>query len=220
MRTKLRILIVDDHHLMIEGYKSILSYHFKYIFEITAANNCEEAYIIITNSNINHFDFVFLDWALPPYKDENINNGGDLVFYLKKHIPECKIIILTSHSDAFTLYSILKEINPAALLVKSDFTSEDLLLAFDNVINDKIYYSAAVKKSVKVLNSREIYLDHYNRQIIILLSKGIKTKNLPDYLPLSISAIDKRKSIIKDYFLIDRGSDEDIVGEARKQGYI
>lgn len=63
-------------------------------------------------------------------------------------------------------------------------------------------------------------LDSYNRQIIMLLSQGIQTKNLPDYLHLSKSAIDKRKVVIKEFFDIEKGNDEDILREARKQGFI
>ena len=63
-------------------------------------------------------------------------------------------------------------------------------------------------------------MDNYNRQIIILLSQGVKTKNLPDLLYLSKSAIDKRKAIIKQLLGIDKGNDEDILKEARKQGLI
>lgn len=54
----------------------------------------------------------------------------------------------------------------------------------------------------------------------MLLSQGIQTKNLPDYLNLSKSAIDKRKVIIKEFFDIEKGNDEDILREARKQGFI
>jgi hypothetical protein len=39
-------------------------------------------------------------------------------------------------------------------------------------------------------------------------------------LNLSISAINKRKAILKQIFGIDKGTDEDILKEARKQGYI
>jgi two-component system, NarL family, response regulator NreC len=39
-------------------------------------------------------------------------------------------------------------------------------------------------------------------------------------LHLSNSAVEKRKVIIKEYFGIDKGTDEDIIREARKQGLI
>jgi len=63
-------------------------------------------------------------------------------------------------------------------------------------------------------------MDNYNRQILLLLSQGVKTKSIPDLLNLSISAINKRKAILKQIFGIDKGTDEDILKEARKQGYL
>jgi two-component system response regulator NreC len=220
VKAKLSILIIDDHHLMIEGYKSILSYHLKYAFELTTANTCEDAYNFITQNNPNHFDVIFLDWILPSFEKHNVNNGGDLVKPIRKYFPKAKIVVLTSHVDAFTLYNIVKEIAPSGILVKSDVNATEFLSALDCILDENVYYSQTVKQSIKTLNAREIYLDHYNRQIILLLSKGIKTRNLPDYLPLSISAVDKRKSIIKDFFLISKGNDEDILREARKIGLI
>ena len=214
------ILIVDDHYLMVEGYKSILQYNTSGIeINITTAYNCEEAFHIITNSK-TQFDLVFLDLNLPPFPQEQILNGADLGYLVMKHQRESKIVILTSHSEAFILYNIVKKINPSGLLVKSDFTAEEFLGAFDCIINDGIYYSSTVKQSMREISSKDSYLDNLNRQIISLLSQGIKTKNLPEYLPLSMSAIDKRKAQIKDYFGIESGNDEDIIREARKVNYI
>ncbi len=219
MSQQLNILIVDDHHMIIEGYKSILALNQSYEMVITAANNCEEAYQQITKFP-SKFDLIFLDWILPAYEAESISNGGDLALIIKKCSPNVKTIILTSHADAFTLYDIVKKINPSGLLVKSDFRAEDFLTVINLVLNGETYYSSTVKQGIKEINSRNTYLDNYNRQIITLLSKGIKTKNLPQYLPLSVSAIDKRKAQIKDYFLIEKGSDEDIIREAKRFGLI
>ena len=64
-----KILIIDDHHPIIEGYKTILAYNSSgYVFSTVSAYNAEMAYNIITNSNeIKPFDFVFLDLTLPPF---------------------------------------------------------------------------------------------------------------------------------------------------------
>jgi len=220
--THINILIVDDHHLMIEGYKSILSYNKSEIeVHITTANNCEDGFKIITNPlNSQKFDVVFLDRGLPAYEKENLKTGEDLAYLIKKHMPETKIVILTSHAEAFILYNIVKKIKPSGLLVKSDFTADDFLMAFEKIMSDEIYYSPTVKQYIRELNSQDSYLDNYNRQIISCLAQGIKTKNLPDHLPLSMSAIDKRKVQIKDYFNIEKGNDEDIIREAKKAGFI
>jgi len=66
----------------------------------------------------------------------------------------------------------------------------------------------------------ESYLDAINRQIIVLLAKGLKNKSIALQLNLSDSAIEKRKSKLKEVFLISKGTDEELVQEARKLGFI
>jgi DNA-binding NarL/FixJ family response regulator len=77
-----------------------------------------------------------------------------------------------------------------------------------------------VKDSTKELLSRESYLDTINRQIIVLLAQGLKNKSIALQLNLSDSAIEKRKSKLKDFFFISKGTDEELVQEARKMGFI
>lgn len=219
---KVKILMVDDHPSMIEGYKIILSYNnLGFEIETTTAFNCESAYEIITNkSKKASFDLVFLDYSLPPYEEKNIASGEDLAMLTKTHLPDSKIVMLTSHTEALVLYNILRNVEPAGLLVKSDFTADELLIAFDIIMKGEIYHSVTVKQCMKELLSKKVYLDNFNRQIITLLAQGIKTKSLPNHLNLSISSIEKRKVQIKDYFCIEKGTDEDIIREAKRLGLI
>jgi len=187
---------------------------------IVVANSCADAFTILNNKKYRQFDIVFLDWSLPPSEANDIYNGGDLHQHIKNHSPNCKLIILSSHTEAIILYQIGRDINPNALLCKIDFTIEDFPKLMETIATGQSYYSQTVKKQIRQITSKQDYLDNYNRQIILLLSKGVKTKNLPQYLPLSISAIDKRKAQIKDYFLLGRGTDDDILAAAKKEGLI
>lgn len=214
--------MVDDHPSMIEGYKIILSYNdLGYEIETASAFNCKDAYDIIVNpSKKDYFDIVFLDYSLPPYEEKNIANGEDLALLVKKYSPFTKIVILTSHIETLILYNIIKRVDPNGLLVKSDFTADELLKAFELIMNDEVYNSATVKSSLKELLSKDNYLDDFNRQLITLLSQGIKTKNLPQHMNLSMSSIEKRKVQIKLYLGIEKGTDEDVIREAKKRGLI
>jgi two-component system, NarL family, response regulator NreC len=217
---RIKILMIDDHPSQIEGYKVILSYNdLSLDIEATPCYTCEEAYRII-NSGATCFDLIFLDENMPAYREKNILTGIDLVNVIHSKMPKSKLVVITSHSQAFLLYNIAKKIEPAGILVKSDFKAEELLKAFDTILRNNVYYSETVHRSIKELLSKETYLDSFNRQIITLLSKGIRTKNMPGYLHLSLSAIEKRKAQVKDYFCIDKGTDEDIVREARNRGFI
>lgn len=214
------VLMIDDHPPIIEGYKSILSYNpYGYTVNTTAAFNCESAYDLISTTKIA-FDLVMIDFTMPPYPEKNIHNGGDLVAVIRTYLPEAKIAVLTSHSESLLLFKIMKECNPEGLLVKSDFLAEEFLVAFDTIVKGEHYFSSTIKTLKQELLDSAKVLDNYNRQIIMLLSEGIKTKNLPDYLHLSKSAIDKRKVQIKEFLGIEKGTDEDIIREARKQGFI
>lgn len=220
MKNPIKMLIVDDHPAMVEGYKSIFSVsEWHDMMTVESAYNCETALKAVTANNV-FFDVALLDIILPPYEKENLHSGEDVAVRIRQHLPKCKIIMLTSHADSFTLYSLIKKINPEGLLVKSDFKPDELLQAFGQVLDGEIYHSSTVRQCLKAMQTKEMYLDTLNRRIITLLAKGIKTKNLPGYLNLSISAVDKRKAQIKEIFDIGKGSDEDIIREAQKNGFI
>jgi DNA-binding NarL/FixJ family response regulator len=218
----IKILIVDDHPLQIEGYKSILQYNLEtFEIETTVCYNCEEAYSIIVNTEASlHFDVVLLDRSLPPYPEKKIYSGEDLALLTREHSPKSKIMILTSHAEAFVIYDLVQKVRPDGVLIKSDFDGDELLVAFSSVLNGAIYYSQTVKDSIKELLSRENYLDVINRQIIVLLAQGLKNKTIALQLNLSDSAIEKRKSKLKDFFFISKSTDEELVQEARKMGFI
>lgn len=220
--TGVNVLMIDDHPSQIEGYKVILSFNEDdYLVKTTACYDCESAYKLITTQNSEAFDVIFVDKSMPPYVEKNINSGEDLVPIIRQHMPLSKVVIITSYIEAFVLYHIVKTFQPTGLLVKSDFKPEELLFAFNQIMHGEIYYSETVKESINQLLSKKEFLDSINRQIIIMLSQGIKTKNLPQYLNISLSAVEKRKSQIKDYFCIsNKGSDEEIVKEARRLGFI
>ena len=214
--------MIDDHPSMIEGYKSILSFNDLGLRIITTpAYNCESAYNIIDKTSVSEaFDFAFVDLSLPPYLEKNIKSGEDLALLIKNKFPNCKIVILTSHAEAFILDAIQKNIAPNGLLVKSDFTADEFLLAFEKIYNNHFYTSRTVVENIAELHEKSAFLDENNRKLITLLAEGVKTKNLPQRMNLSISAIDKRKAQIKYFFKIEKGSDEDIIREAKKHGLI
>jgi DNA-binding NarL/FixJ family response regulator len=215
-----RVLMIDDHPSQIEGYKAILTYnHSGTAIHVTECFDSESAYLEVEQAQ-RPFDIIFLDRNLPCFISKKIGSGEDLIAVIRKHMPGSKIVMITSHSEAFVLYNIVKAYAPAGLMVKSDFNANELLDAFEEIRIGKTYYTETVKSSLSQLLSKESYLDHYNRQIITLLGRGVKTKSIPDHLHLSLSAIEKRKAQVRDYLCLDHGSDEDIVREARRLGFI
>jgi DNA-binding NarL/FixJ family response regulator len=220
MEVELHILFIDDHPTIIEGYKSILTE--KYTsnqVQVAAAYSSEAGYEKLFQSN-KIYDLVVLDIGLPAYATQRIESGEDLAFLIQKHYPQTKILISTSHLEAIILYNIVKKVNPDGLMIKSDFKSDEFISAIDKVLQGEIYYSQTVRNAIKEVAQHNDALDSIDRRIVSLLSKGIKTKSIPSHLGISLSAVDKRKAQIKDFFNIVKGTDEDIIREATKRGLI
>ncbi len=216
---KIKILMIDDHPSQIEGYTSILDCLMPDGIIFTPSYSFEDACETICGTD-EEFDIIFLDMSMPAFDTGSVQSGDDMAEVIRKHRPDSKIVIITAHSETFMLYNVIKKVSPEGVLVKSDFHAPELQDAFRRVMNGETYYTETVREGIRQLLSRENYLDGYNRQIIMLLAQGIKTKKLPEHLHISLSAIEKRKAQLKDYFCLERGSDEQIVTEARRLGFI
>jgi len=226
VKKRFKILLVDDHPMILEAYQSILSsleMSAGYIFTIHTANNCDSAIKKIAYaSKKRHYDILFLDIKLPPSSDGEIISGEGLAAYAREMLPKARIVILTMFNEYDRLHNILNTVSPDGLLVKNDVTLKEFIVAFDVIINNPPYYSATVKKYFgnKKGNQEEQLLDEINRKILYHLSKGIKTKNLINYINLSLSAIEKRKSQIRSLFELEKANDEKLIEEAKSRGFI
>lgn len=220
----LNILIVDDHPMTMDSYVNLLS---DSEFQenpptFIKSHNCEDAYNKIMfhfKQNIN-IDFALLDINMPPYKKMNINSGIDLASLIREKFVNCKIVLLTMRSEPLTVDKIIKGIQPEGFVAKSDINFELFSIICKNIIEGTIYRSPTIIESQRELFKKNINWDNHDNQILILISEGVKTVNLPDYIPLSMSAIEKRKANIKDQLLKGKGSDKDLIEKAKNLGLL
>jgi DNA-binding NarL/FixJ family response regulator len=221
MTKSMKILIVDDHPFIIQAYKNALEKYSQqgYEFEVIQANNCKSGYENIVESKIP-FNVAFFDISMPEYAEKGIYSGEDLAVLMKSEMPSCKVILLTMHDELLKINNIIKNINPNGLIIKNDLTFDELIFAFDKIINNESYYSQTVIKLVGQAKYNDIELDAFDKQILFHLSKGVKTKDLPQYIPLSLSAIEKRKLNIREILEVKGGSDIDLINEAKTKGVI
>lgn len=221
--TDIKVLIVDDHPMIIEGYKNALLgiNSDEMTLRIDTSDNCDGAFAKIKNASTGTpYDVVFLDIKLPPSADGKIISGEDLGIKVKELLPDTKVVILTMFNNNFRIHNILKNINPDGFLVKSDVTSDELMRAFQVVLTDPPYYSHTVTKLLRTRIINEVVLDDIDRNILFHLSKGIKTKNLTEYIPLSLAAIEKRKRHLKKVFDVEKKGDESLLEQARNTGFL
>lgn len=223
MAQKLNIIIVDDHPFIIEGYKNAINSYGQagYEFSIIQASDCKAAYEIITSRPANDpFDIAFFDISMPEYAEKNIHSGEDLAMLIKEIMPACKVVLLTMHTELLKINTIIKNINPNGLVIKNDLTFDELLVAFDKILKNENYYSQTVVRLISRSQQENFDIDPFDKQILFHLSKGTKTKDIPGFVPLSLSAVEKRKLNLKEMLDIKGGSDVELITEAKSKGLI
>ncbi|WP_025742957.1 response regulator [Aquimarina pacifica] len=226
MEKKYTVLIIDDHPLISESYKSALhklsSNKQDILFTIDVVHNCTDALEKITeaSSNQKEIDLILLDMKLPPAPDKKIISGEDLGLKIKTLLPSSKIIVSTTFNDNFRIHSIFKSINPDGFLIKNDITPSELVVAIETVIIDPPYYSKTVIKQLRKEVANDFLLDDIDRKLLYELSIGSKMKDLPDVLPLSIAGIEKRKRHLKNIFNVQNENDRELLIKAKEKGFI
>ncbi len=222
MKNKISVLLIDDHPIICDAYKSalqIVENDLKYTFTIKEAYSIDEALtaIHVLDSQI---DLIVLDIKLPASKDKTLHSGEELGLVILERIPNAKIMVATTYNDNFRIYNLLKNLNPDGLLVKNDITTDELVNAFKIIITKPPYYSNSVQKSIRNTISSDLVLDDYDRKILYELSMGAKTKDLPGLIPLSLAGIEKRKRNLKAIFLVEGNDDKNLIIKAREKGFI
>lgn len=217
--SKQNILIVDDHPFIIEGYKNAITrYNTKqYEFSFEQAHDCRSGYDLIENSATPKFDVAFLDISMPPYEEKEIFSGEDLAKLISKKMPHCKIVLLTMYTELLKIKTIIRTINPNGLIIKNDLTFDELLFAFDRVMKNEKYYSQSVQKMLNQASHNSIEIDEFDKQILFHLSKGTPVTVMPQYIPISLNEIEKRRANLKELLKIKSGSDDDLVKEAKNK---
>lgn len=219
---KYNILIVDDHPFIIQGYKNAITRYNPNEFEffITQANDCKSAYEIITNPENLVFDIAFLDISMPSYEEKAIFSGEDLAKLLNEFMPNCKVIMLTMYTELLKIKNIIDTINPKGLVIKNDLTFDELLFGFDKIINNETYYSQSIQKMINQAHQEVVEIDLFDKQILFHISKGTKIEEIPQYVTISLKAIEKRIVYLKKLLSIKDESDIELIKEAKNRGLL
>ncbi|TYP99911.1 DNA-binding NarL/FixJ family response regulator [Tenacibaculum adriaticum] len=195
MPNKIKILIVDDHQLILEG---ILSY-LKDIphLEIETANSCDEAFSKIkTCLQNNPFQIVFTDLSFDN-ADENslIDSGESFIKMLQKEEIPIKIGVITGHSETNRVYSVIHNLNPSAYILKGNCDTAELNFAIQKMLANEVYYTHEIHQKILKRALVEIQMDDVAIQILKELPKHAKIGNMEGIITKSDGSLLKIRAI-------------------------
>lgn len=187
------ILLVDDHPFILDTYVKMLRKIIIYKFEkFIEATNVENAVAII--DEVEKIDIAFFDISMPKKGISDMEDGIDLALYFKSKRPNAKIVFITMHAEFHILLKAIHLVSPEVFISKNEVDNFTFNSVLEAIENDKLFYSKEMLDVYKWAKRSQIKLDVYDFKIISLTNKGIKTKELIHHIPLSLSAIEKRKS--------------------------
>lgn len=217
----MNILIADDHPIVVNSFIDQFETELSgKTFRFFKCFSCQEIFETIEQELADNrtFDFVLLDYSMPPYTEKALFSGADLAIYIRKVMHDCKILIMTSSMDSITVLDIIQNAKPDAFFFKSDFVPADLQEILATVSDGSSYRSIGIIKKYKEGLDTKILLDPYNRKILQLIALGSRIKEISEELHLSEGAINKRIAKMKDFMDVKEASG--LLKEAKIRGYV
>lgn len=192
MKNRIKLLLVDDHLMFLEGLQSLFNKE-PSIEVIGTASSAAIALKILTEQKA---DVVITDLSMPAM------DGSQLIERLHDLYPETCILVLSMHSEADIITKLIQQ-NVNGYLLKNAEKSE-LLKAVQTIFEGKNYFSAEVQKiftehSFKRNINREQMpeLSSREKEVLKLIVDEFTTKEIAQKLFISQHTVEShRKNII------------------------
>ena len=195
MENKVRILIADDHQLVIQGLLCSL----KEVgdFDVVTTNNCDTALELIkTNEKTNPFQILFTDLSFDNATvTTNLDSGEELIKAIKNNEIAIKIAVITGHTETNRVYNVISNLNPNAYLLKSKCDALEIGFAVNKILADDYYYTHEIHQKIMRRNIVHIQMDDVAIQILKELPNYPKIANLEGVITKADNSLLKLRSI-------------------------
>ena len=182
----MKILLADDHFLVLEGLEVLLS-TFPFVEKTQSALNFLELKDALKKEE---FDVLLLDIHFGRH------DGRKIIGEIKQIAPDMKVIALTSFSDPTTIKS---SINAGfdGYLLKID-KREDIEKALKATVNDQQYYSSEIQRVFfqRSFSKEKAGLTPREKEILQLIVFEKTTKEIAEQLCLSEKTIETHRASI------------------------
>jgi two-component system, NarL family, nitrate/nitrite response regulator NarL len=183
-----KILIVDDHNMVIEGLKSILAQlpHIEVI--ATAMNAFEAIEALRMHTKIN---LVLSDINLPDI------SGIELCAKIKKEFPAVEVIALSTFNQRSYVSQMIQN-GATGYLVKSA-NAVEIDEAIQTVLSGKMYISNDINNETIVAASSDDAptLTRREKEILIMIAEGMTNNEIADKIFVSHYTVDThRKNLL------------------------
>jgi DNA-binding NarL/FixJ family response regulator len=192
MAAKKGIVIVEDHTLIRDGLKMLISTN----STLEVVGEAEDGLEAIKIINDLKPELVLMDLSMPRM------GGIEAIREVKKLSPDTRVLVLTVHRTEEHVLASLKAGADGYLLKES--THSELLDALSHVLSGKQYLAPGVSDTVikgylagkerASVNSRLETLTLREKEILKLIAEGYKNREIANYLCISVRTVETHRN--------------------------
>ncbi|MCS4304825.1 MULTISPECIES: response regulator [Chryseobacterium] len=188
---KINIVIVDDHPIVIEGLKMMLSSQPFFNIPETFTSGSE----IISFIGSNKVDIILLDITLPDA------NGTELCREIKKISPDTSVIMFSNRSERSIIMQSIQ--NGASGYLLKNTSIEELVICIKGALSGDIVFCNETKQIISKPSQNELpipRLTKREKQILQLVAQGKTSNRIAEELFLSPLTVDThRKNLLQKF---------------------
>jgi DNA-binding NarL/FixJ family response regulator len=189
---KIRILIVDDHQLILDGLKALITNAPEFILAGEATSGAEA----LSLARSSKFDIVLMDIEMDGI------NGIETTRQLIKERPDAKVLALTMYNEKGMITKALEA--GAFGYVLKNVNKDELVEAIRKVAAGEKYFSSEVittlqeKKSTQILAEKDSTdvnkLTKREIEILSLIAQGLSNREVGEKLFISHRTVDTHRT--------------------------
>jgi DNA-binding NarL/FixJ family response regulator len=181
----IKLFIVDDHYMVIEGLRTLLQFE-KTIEWMGHAMNATSAKAFLQNQVP---DVILMDINLPD------QSGVDLCKEVKELYPTIKIIGLSTFNQLSYIENMIQ--NGASGYLLKNATKEEMLVAISEVMTGNQFLSHEVEDVLGSKTHHHPSITRREKEVLELIAQGMTNPEIADKIFVSVSTVDThRKNLI------------------------
>jgi two-component system invasion response regulator UvrY len=186
----IKILIADDHAIVREGLKQIISE----TPDLKVTGETGDGRDVMNKIYENHFDVVLLDIAMPG------KSGLEVLEEIRQKRPDLPVLILSMHPEE--QYAVRALRTGAAGYLTKESAPEELISAIRKVSCGKKYVTASIAErlasaiEIDIAKAPHELLSNREYQVLCMIASGKTVKQISEDLSLSAKTVSTYRSRI------------------------
>lgn len=190
MSEAIRVVIVDDHQVVIDGFMARLEMEPDISVIGTASNGIEAVELVKSLEP----DVTLMDISMP------IMNGIDATNLIKESLPDAKVLMLTMHNNREYIMKVMQ--SGAVGYMLKEISSEKMVQAIKTVNQGSTYFCEKVTQTLftqPVTPSQALTnpLSRREEAVLKLVAEGASSKKIANLLNISYRTVETHRQNIK-----------------------